>query len=182
MFRAIVSLLIVLTLAVGAAPAVPAAARVEVQGDLVSATFDDTPAPEALDAVRLATGVEVVVPASLGSKTVTLAVERLPFEQFVRRLLQGLGLGGFALIYESDGAARRLIVVDQPRGGAPAADSQPGPQAGPTSQPAESGPVYIPPATPPVYIPPASPPVYIPPATPPVYVPPVEEPRPAPSQ
>lgn len=53
------------------------AARVQVQAQgLVSATFDATPVREALDALRRATGVEVVVPAAFSEKTVALAIGR----------------------------------------------------------------------------------------------------------
>ena len=163
------------------------AARVEVQEGLVSASFEAVPVPEALEAVRRASGVEIAVPDSVQDKKLTLAVERAPFEQFVGRLLEALDLGGFALIYESGGAAQRVIVVDRARGGAPpaAAAAAPPPQQStvplgspePVYIPPSSPPVYIPPSTPPVYIPPSSPPVYIPPSTPPVYIAPATEPR-----
>jgi hypothetical protein len=142
-------------------------ARVEVERGLVSASFDAVPVREALEAVRRGSGVEIVAPASVQDRTLTMTVEREPFEEFLRRLLHRLELGGFALVYESGGAAQRVIVVDRARGGAAAPEPVP-----PHPAPTGSRPVYIPPATPPVYIPPATPPAYIPPATPPVYVPP----------
>ncbi len=154
-------------------------ARVTMEQGLVSATFDAVPTPQALEAVRRATGVEIVVPGSVQEKTLTLTVERLPFEPFLRRLLEGLDLGGFALVYEPNGAAQRVIVVDRAKGGEAATVPSPRPASeSPTaSSGASAGPVYIPPKEPPVYIPPTTPPVYIPPASPPVYVPPATEPR-----
>jgi hypothetical protein len=169
----------------------PALAGVQVQVDAgrISAVFEDAPVPDALAAIRRAGGPEIVLPADSLSKTLTLAVERAPLEEFMRRLLRALDLGGFALVYESDGAAGRVVLVDRSRGlpppeppADPAASAEPPPaaSAGPVYIPPREPPVYIPPREPPVYVPPASPPVYIPPASPPVYVPPASEPQPAP--
>lgn len=181
--------MIVATLALGALAA--DGARVEMHQGLVSAHFEAVPVPQALDAVRAATGVEIVVPGSVKDKSLTLTVERAPFEQFVRRILDGLELGGFAVVYEATGAAQRVIVVDRAQPGPPDTGSatpsgQPSPTAPGTSEPVyippTTPPIYVPPATPPVYIPPARPPVYVPPATPPVYVPPATPPATTPSQ
>ena len=176
MVRFIVPGVIMVGLAIGST-ALGAGARVAMQDGVVTAQFEATPVPEALNAVKRATGVEIVLPASVLNKSLTLTVERVPFEQFVRQVLDRLELGGFALVYEATGAAQRVIVVDRARGGpsnlgsaAPAAEPSPTTGAG-------SEPVYVPPATPPVYIPPATPPVYIPPVSPPVYVPPATEPQ-----
>jgi len=161
-----------LLLALTAPPAFAGTVRVEAQGNLVTATLDAAPVAEVVEATRKATGVEVVLPASTQGKVVTLAVEQVPLEQFVRRLLQALDLGGFVLVYESTGVANRLIVVDRGRPGPPP-DGGARPPGEPTAPPAASvAPVYIPPREPPVYIPPTIPPVYIPPTTPPVYIPP----------
>jgi hypothetical protein len=164
----------VVALAIGTVAAA-ADARVAMQEGLITAYFEATPVPEALAAVQRATGVEIVVPASVRDKSLTLTIERASFEQLVRRVLDGLELGGFAVVYEATGPAQRLIVVDRARGSPTdvesAAPVEPLPTAG-----AGSEPVYIPPATPPVYVPPARPPVYIPPRTPPVYIPPTTPP------
>ena len=55
-----------------------------MQEGLVSASFEAVRVPEALEAVRRASGVEIVVPVSVQDKKLTLAVERAGFEQFVR--------------------------------------------------------------------------------------------------
>jgi hypothetical protein len=167
----------VLLLALVLAPAwLEAGTRIESQGTLVTAELDQAPVPEVVSAMRRATGVELVLPASTEGKSVTFSLERVPIEQFVRRLLQALDLGGFALVYESSGTVTRLIVVDRgrptPPGGRPPTAAVPTAPTGPTYVPPATPPVYIPPTTPPVYIPPREPPVYIPPTTPPVYVPP----------
>jgi type II secretory pathway component GspD/PulD (secretin) len=165
MLRTLLSILVASLFSLAAA-----GARVDVTDGRIGAAFEDAAVPEALSAIRLATGFEIVVPAVAQSKRLTLTSEPLPPEQFLRRLLQALDLGGFALVYEGDGSARRVIVVD--RSSAPPQEA-PARSAEPTEAPAaaETGPVYIPPASPPVYIPPARPPVYIPPASPPVYIP-----------
>src|SRR5262245_53094140 len=90
-----------------------------MEDGLISADFDATPLPEALEAIQRATGVEIVVPVAVESRTLTLTVARASFEQFVRRVLDALELGGFALVYEPNGAAQRVIVVDRARGGVP---------------------------------------------------------------
>jgi type II secretory pathway component GspD/PulD (secretin) len=154
-----------------------AGARVEVEDGRIGAIFEDASVPAALDAIRKASGLEIVLPASVMSKRLTVTVERLPPEQFLRRLLHALDLGGFALVYKDDGSVTRVIVVD--RSSTPPAQEAPaGPTVAPTEAPtaAEPAPVYVPPASPPVYVPPASPPVYVPPASPPVYVPPASPP------
>jgi hypothetical protein len=162
-----------------------ARATVEVDGELVSATFEATPVPAAVEAIRRAAGVDLVLPALARDRTVTLRVERLPFEQFLRRFLQTLELGGYALVFESTGVARRVIVVERGSDAPPSPAALAAPAEGtnatePVYVPPATAPVYIPPARPPVYVPPARPPVYIPPATPPAYVPPASEPQPAP--
>jgi len=86
-------------------------ALVKVQDGLVSATFDATPRANALDAIRRATGVELIVPPPVREKALTLAVEPAPFERFLEHVLQALELGGVALVYAPDGRADRLIVV-----------------------------------------------------------------------
>jgi hypothetical protein len=94
--------------------------RIQVSGGLVSATLDGVPVGEAVAALRRAAGVDVVLPASAQGKTVTLSAEQLPVERFVRRLLEALDLGGYALVYEASGEIRRLIVVESGRSAPPA--------------------------------------------------------------
>ncbi|HEV8308086.1 MAG TPA: hypothetical protein VGW35_10505 [Methylomirabilota bacterium] len=171
------TLLIVMALAVSSR-GMAGAARVRVEGGLVSASFEAVPAPEALDAIRRATGVELVLPPAIRGKTLTFSAEQLPLEPFLRRVLDALDLGGFALVYEPNGDAGRLIVVGRGARGAASAVTSPA-AADPDVEipryiPETEVPVYIPPATPPVYIPPASEPVYIPPDTEPQYIPPSE--------
>jgi hypothetical protein len=178
--------LVVALLGPGLAPPALAGVQVQVDDGRISAVLEDAPVPDALAALKRAGGPEIVLPEAARSRSLTLTVERVRLEEFVRRLLQALDLGGFALVYEADGAAGRVVVVDRSRGGPPPAEppaeASAGVAAEPVYIPPASPPVYIPPASPPVYIPPASPPVYIPPASPPVYVPPATDPQPAPTQ
>jgi len=177
MIRAIGMVLTVAVLSAAPDSALAGEARVSFHEGLVTATFDTVPAAEALAAIRRATGVEVVVPVSVQGKTLTLTVTQLPFERFLRRVLEALDLGGFALVYEPGGAAGRLIVVDRARGRGPAAGEKTGAPAPGTAATGGTTPIYIPSREPPVYIPPREPPVYIPPTTEPVYIPPATEPR-----
>lgn len=105
-----------------------------VRNGLVTATFDATPGPEALDVIRRVTGVELVLPPSVEPKPLTLVVDRVPLEAFLHRVLAALDLAGFALVYAPDGAADRLIAVpsghERPppvtaaRSGTPAAEAR----------------------------------------------------------
>jgi len=109
------SLLLAL-LTVTPAAGVAGEARVRLDGGLVSATFEATRAADAVQAIRRATGVELALPPSARTATLTLAVTRVPVEAFLKRALEALDLGGFALVYAPGGAADRLIVVDRARG------------------------------------------------------------------
>ncbi|MBI4590540.1 MAG: hypothetical protein HY725_17050 [Candidatus Rokubacteria bacterium] len=99
-------------------PAVGVAGQtlVRFEDGLVSAAFQAAPAPQALEAIRQAVGLEVVLPPLAREKTLTLVVERAPLEAFLRRVLEALDLGGFALVYAPEGALDRLYVVDKGRG------------------------------------------------------------------
>jgi hypothetical protein len=115
--------------------------RIRVTEGLVSATLESVPVGEAVAALRRTTGVDVVLPASVGGKTVTLSAEQLPMERFVRRLLEALGLTGYALVYEASGEMRRLIVVESTRpSAAPEPAAAPGPTGRTPESPAAAGP------------------------------------------
>jgi hypothetical protein len=177
-------------------------ARVDVRDDRISASFEEAEASEALAAIREATGVEIVLPPSAAGKTVTLAVQSLPFERFLQRLLDALELGGYMLVFEPGTTAPRVIMVDRgsrsvpaavapvpspvpgvpvpgaPMPGAPAAAPEPVPGVpGAPAEPVPPAPGAPPTAAPgaaaePVPGAPGAGPVYVPPATPPTYVPP----------
>jgi hypothetical protein len=146
---------------------------VRYERGLVSAAFSATPGAVALAAIQEATRATIVIPpALLEGRTVTLEATSLHLDLFLRRLLDGLGLGGYALVYEADGGPGRLTVVSR---GAPGGAGPPDPGAA-----ARREPVYIAPREPPAYIPPVVIPEYVPgpPARPVVRRPP--RPRPPP--
>jgi hypothetical protein len=129
-------------------PAAPPTAVVRVAGDHVSVSFDRTPLPDALGAIREATGLDLVVPAD-ARDTVTLTATDVTLDQLLPRLLSALGLGGYAVVYEAGGPATRVIVVGRGAGspsGPPSGSVQPGVAAGEPSDPAGPRPVAASPA------------------------------------
>lgn len=134
MARAISAVILVLPAAVAA---VAGPARMAVQDGLVTATFDATPAPEALDVIRRATGVELVLPPAVEATRLTLVVDQVPLEAFFRRVLAALDLAGFALVYAPDGSADRLIAVhpghERPEHGPPERSGTPAAARSPTA-------------------------------------------------
>jgi hypothetical protein len=125
--RSALVLLFVLT-AVGLAGAHGGEPEVRVQGRLVSATFEATPATEAFEAVRRATGVAVSLPPVISGKTLTLRLVSVPLELVLQRMVEALDFGGFALEYAPGGLADRLIVIQKGRG-----DDRPHPVALPVT-------------------------------------------------
>jgi hypothetical protein len=106
--------LVAIGLALGLAGATPVLgqARIEVVDGRVTARLVAVPVAAAVAAIQQSTGLEVVLPATTQGKKVTLDVEDLPLERFIRRLLDQLEVGGYALVYESGGQSRRLLVVE----------------------------------------------------------------------
>jgi hypothetical protein len=105
-------------IAVGAAlfAILPAAAladeaRVRVQDGLVWARFDSTPGIDAINAIKRATAIDVVIPATSMRQTLTLRADAMPVELFVRRVLQSLDVGGFALVYNAGAAVEQVFVA-----------------------------------------------------------------------
>jgi hypothetical protein len=104
----LIVLVVPLLPAVGAA----AEARVIFRDALVTAKFEAAALGAAFQAIRSATGVEIVVPPSIQSNSLTLSVHQIPLESFLQRLVGTLNLGGFALVYDRDGGASRIIIAD----------------------------------------------------------------------
>ena len=103
--------------------------RITVDAGLVSASFSAASASDVFDAIRRATGIEIIAPPSASGKVVTLAVERMPLEAFLRRVLDAVDLGGFVLgSSEPGGALDRVIVF---------AKGHDVPVAAPTPEPVE---------------------------------------------
>ena len=114
--------------------------RIRVADGLVSATLEAVPVGEAVEALRRVAGVDIVLPASVQGKSVTLSVEQLPLERFLRRLLEVLGVGGYALVYEASGEMRRLIVVESGRSAPPPEPATGLGLAAPTTEPVPGAP------------------------------------------
>lgn len=88
--------------------------RIAVDAGLVSASFSAASASDVFDAIRRVTGIEIVAPPSASGRVVTLAVERMPLEAFLRQVLDAVGLGGFMLgSSEPGGAVDRVIVFEK---------------------------------------------------------------------
>lgn len=142
-------------------PALTGAGRaaITLEGGLVSARFDATAVPEALEEIRRATGLEVVVPPSVTQETLTLSAQAVPLERFVRRVMDVSGLGGRAVIQDPEGQGRVPAV---PAGtSTPAEPSTVGPAPGDT--PAGDGPpAAASSALPPIPLP-TTPPAHAPP-------------------
>jgi micrococcal nuclease len=96
--------------------------RVTVRDSLISVDFNATPAIEALRAIERATGVPMVLPASLERQTLTLEFQDCSFEEALRHVLAALNVGGMALVYSPRGRVTRAILVDSARGAAAAVE------------------------------------------------------------
>lgn len=107
-------------------------ATVDYQDGMLSVTFAQTPAAAAFEAIRAKTGLRVVLPGDVLGKALTARIEGVVLEEAVRRLLRALGLESFALVYEPDGQAGRLVLLESAPG-RPA----PGPAAVPPAAVAE---------------------------------------------
>ncbi len=140
---------------------------VRYENGQLSFAFEETPVGAALAAISEKTGIRIVLLPGVEEKAVSLRVEGVLLETGLRHLLRAVGLASFAIVYEEQGSARQLIIVEPGTAEAPST-ALPVPPAG--------QPVYIPPKTEPIYIPPRTEAIYIPPATPPEYIPPREEP------
>jgi micrococcal nuclease len=92
--------------------------RVTVRDRLISVHFNATPATEALRAIERATGVPMVLPASLDRQTLTLEFQDCSVEEALRHVLGALNVGGMALVYGPRGRVTRAILVDSARGAA----------------------------------------------------------------
>jgi len=102
--------------------------------------FDHIPAVAALAAIRETTGYEIVLPANIELKPLTLHIGPRPLDVALRHFIRALGLESFALVYERSGPSRQVVVL--------------GPR---TQYPVQafSVPQYIPSTSEPIYIPPA---------------------------
>jgi hypothetical protein len=143
-------LVVAIGLALRLAGAPPALGQPQVQfvDGRITARLVAVPVADAMAAIQRSTGLEVVLPAIAQGKTVTVDAEDLPFERFIRRILDQLDVGGYALVYESGGESRRLLVVESARvtpPSAPATAMAPVPGPGPAAPGRAGQPLGAPP-------------------------------------
>jgi len=77
----------------------------------ISMAFNQTPVDLALDAIRARTGLQIVVPPAVGSKVLSLQLDRVPLEPAVRSFISYIGFKNFALMYDKDGRPNRAVVL-----------------------------------------------------------------------
>jgi hypothetical protein len=112
---------------------------VSYQDGKLSLAFDGTLTETALAAILEKTGHEIILPANVEARSVTVQTGPRSLDDALRRFLHALGLENFALVYQGNGESRQVIVL--------------GPRA---QYPAHgfSIPQYIPQTSEPVYVPP----------------------------
>jgi len=103
----------------------------------ISMAFDQTPVQLALDAIRVRTGLQIMVPLTNANRLLTLQLERAPLEPAVRSFITYIGFKNFALMYDADGRPNRAVVltVSEENDRRIAAQSQDGEAKEPVAQP-----------------------------------------------
>ena len=84
---------------------------VEYRDGEISLAFHQTPVALAVDAIRIRTGLQIIVPAATASRPLSLQLSRLPLEPAVRSLITYIGFKNFALMYDDDGRPNRAVVL-----------------------------------------------------------------------
>ncbi len=77
----------------------------------ISMAFNQTPVELALDAIRVSTGLQIVVPTAVENKVLSLQLNRVPLEPAVRSFISHIGFKNFALMYDNDGHPNRAVVL-----------------------------------------------------------------------
>ena len=104
----------------------------------ISMAFNQIPVEVALDAIRMRTGLQIVVPPAVGNKVLSLQLNRVPLEPAVRSFISYIGFKNFALMYDNDGRPRRAVVLGavSDDGSSPSAvNAHPAPINEPIAQP-----------------------------------------------
>ena len=84
---------------------------IEYRNGEISMAFNQTPVEFALDAIRVRTGLQIVVPSAVGNKVLSLQLNRVPLEPAVRAFISNIGFKNFALMYDNDGHPNRAVVL-----------------------------------------------------------------------
>ena len=77
----------------------------------ISMAFDQTPVEFALDAIRVRTGLQIIIPLARANRLLSLQLERAPLEPAVRSFISTIGFKNFALMYDADGQPNRAVVL-----------------------------------------------------------------------
>jgi hypothetical protein len=77
--------------------------------------LDETPAYVAFAAVSTRTGLTIEAPPSVGQKPVSMTAAGIPVQEAIDRLLRLAGHANYVLVYEPDGRAGRLVIVEGDR-------------------------------------------------------------------
>jgi hypothetical protein len=84
---------------------------VDYRNGEISIAFERTPVQFALHAFEARTGFQIVVPAPVEAKVVSLRLDRQPLEPAVRSLISTIGYKNFALMYDDSGRPHRAVVL-----------------------------------------------------------------------
>lgn len=77
----------------------------------ISMAFDQTPVELALDAIRMRTGLQIIIPLTSANRLLSLQLERAPLEPAVRSFITYIGFKNFAVMYDADGRPKRAVVL-----------------------------------------------------------------------
>ena len=73
--------------------------------------FNQIPVEVALDAIRIRTGLQIVVPAAVENKVLSLQLNQVQLEPAIRSFISYIGFKNFALMYDKNGRPQRAVVL-----------------------------------------------------------------------
>jgi len=76
---------------------------------------EETPAEAVFAVVAKRTGMTIVAPAGLTEKRLSITAAGVSVEAAIARILRAAGYSNYVLVYEADGRAGRLVVLDGDR-------------------------------------------------------------------
>ena len=76
---------------------------------------EETPAETVFAAVSKRTGMTIVAPRGLGQTLINVTAAGVPLQAAIERMLRPVGYSNYILVYESDGRAGRLVILDRDR-------------------------------------------------------------------
>ena len=96
---------------------------VEYRDGEISLTFERIPIQFALHAIYAKTGFRIAIPSNNANKSLSLRLDRQPFEPAMRSLISTIGYKNFALMYDDNGRPNRAVVLGAQAQTEPAARS-----------------------------------------------------------